>query len=268
MKEEDVGAQVRTLESLKLLQFSKAEGVARLTLNRPPYNVMNIALLDELASVLDAIDLAGDVKVLVLSGSDAAFSGGLDIADHTEEKAYQLIESFHTVFRKLVKLEAVTIAVIKGLALGGGCELAVSCDFTFAAEDAKLGQPEIKVGLFAPIAAIIFPYLIGRHRSFEMLLSGEVLSGKDAAQMGLITKALPAAELEAEVDRWLSRLAVVSTPVVQLTRKAVQEASGQPFDEALRRVEEIYLNSLMATEDAQEGLQAFLQKRKPVWKNR
>jgi cyclohexa-1,5-dienecarbonyl-CoA hydratase len=266
--EDDLGTPVRTLESLKLLSFSKANGVARVILNRPPYNVMNIALLDELASVLDAIELAGDTKVLVLSGTDAAFSGGLDITDHTEEKAYQLIESFHTVFRKLMKLEAVTIALVKGMALGGGCELAVACDFTFVAEDAKLGQPEIKVGLFAPLAAILYPHLIGRHRTFEMMLSGEVLVGKDAAQMGLVTKALPAGELEAELQRWLDRLALSSTPVVQLTRRALQEASGQPFDEALRRVEEIYLNYLMATEDTHEGLAAFLQKRKPVWKNR
>ena len=264
----DEEASPSTLQDPKFLKYAKANGVARVTLNRPPYNVMNIAMLDELAAVLDLIEIASDVKVVVFSGNDKEFSGGIDLADHSEERSYQLIESFNEVFRRLEKLEATTISVVKGMALGGGCELAACCDFAFVAEDAKLGQPEIKVGIFPTIATVVFPRLVGRHRALEIILSGEVFSGKEAEQMGLVNRALPLSQVDAEAEKWVDRLTGLSTPVVQLTRKAVMEAHGLPFADAVRRVEEIYLNYLMTTEDAREGLTAFLEKRKPAWKNR
>lgn len=258
----------RNVDNLKFLSYTRVNGVARVGLNRPPFNVMSIAMLEEISTVLDAIEVAGDVQVVVLSGSEKAFSGGLDLSDHTEERSYQLIESFNEVFRKLEKLEPPTISVVKGMALGGGCELAASCDLAFVAEDAKLGQPEIKVGVFPPIAAIVYPQLIGRHRTMELIFSGEVFSGKEAAEMGLVNRALPATQVDAEAEKWVERLSALSAPVLQLTRRAVTEAAGLPFADALRKVEEIYLNYLLATEDAREGLRAFLEKRKPSWKNR
>lgn len=256
-------------KSYEFIEYRVADGVARLTLNRPQANnAMNIASLEEILSALESVDLNRDVKILLLLGGPQAFSSGLDIADHTEEKVYQMIESFHQVFHRLAKLEAVSISVVKGMALGGGCELAASCDFCLAAEDAKLGQPEIKAGIFPSIASVLYPRIIGMRRTFEMILTGRIYSAKEAERIGLVTRAVPAAEIDQEAQRWIDFLQGFSTPVLQFARRAIWDTATLTLDDAVRHVEEIYLNQLMDTEDAKEGLQAIMERRKPVWKHR
>jgi cyclohexa-1,5-dienecarbonyl-CoA hydratase len=179
-----------------------------------------------------------------------------------------MMDVFGHIFRRLAGLEAISISVVKGMALGGGCELAACCDFSFAAEDAKLGQPEIKAGLFPPVAAAVYPRIVGLRRTFEMLLTGRIYSAKEAEHIGLITRAVAGQQLEQEVQRWINFLKSFSSPVLQLTRHAISGALSLSFDEGLRFVEELYLNELMATEDVKEGIRAVLERRKPVWKNR
>ena len=252
----------------KFIKLSKEDDLVRLTLNRPPYNVMNITMLEEIAHALDAADMMQNTKIVLFEGSDKSFSGGLDIADHTEEKTYQMLETFHKIFRSLIDLEAVSISVVKGMALGGGCELAACCDFCFSAEDAKLGQPEIKVGIFPSVATVLYPRLIGLHKAFEIILTGRVLTASEAEGIGLISRSVAPDQLDAEVKRWIQFLKGFSAPVLRYTRRAISDAVNMPFEDGLRHVEEIYLNQLMATEDAKEGLKAFLEQRKPVWKHR
>lgn len=253
----------------KLIQYQLDGGVACITLNRPSANnAMNIAMLEEIGAALEVVDMNPEIKILVFKGSDTAFCSGLDITDHTEDKSYQLMDAFGQLFRRLLRLEAVSVSVVKGMALGGGCELAACCDFSFAAEDAKLGQPEIKAGIFPPVAAVVYPRIIGLRRTYEMLLTGRIYSAREAERIGLITRAAPADKLDQEVQRWLDFLKAFSSPVLRLTRQAISDGLTLPFDEALRTVEEIYLNELMSTEDAQEGLRAVLERRKPEWKNR
>ncbi|MGH9462732.1 MAG: enoyl-CoA hydratase/isomerase family protein, partial [Vicinamibacteria bacterium] len=172
----------------KFIRLTKEDDLLRLTLNRPPYNVMNITMLEEIAHALDVADMMQNTKIVLFEGSDKSFSGGLDIADHTEEKAYQMLEAFHRIFRGLIELEAVSISVVKGMALGGGCELAACCDFCFSAEDAKLGQPEIKVGIFPSVATVLYSRLIGLHKAFEIILTGRVLTAREAEGIGLISR--------------------------------------------------------------------------------
>jgi cyclohexa-1,5-dienecarbonyl-CoA hydratase len=229
---------------------------------------MNITMLEEIVSVLEVVDMNPEVKILLLQGDDNAFSSGLDIAEHTEENAYQMMNAFSSIFRRMMGLDAVSVSVVKGMALGGGCELAVSCDFSFAAEDAKLGQPEIKAGLFPPVAAAVYPRLIGLRRTFEMLLTGRIYTAKEAERIGLITRAFDGKQLDEEVQRWIDFLKSFSSPVLKLTRQAISGSLTLPYDEALRYVEEIYLNELMAIEDVKEGLQALMERRPPVWKHR
>jgi cyclohexa-1,5-dienecarbonyl-CoA hydratase len=255
-------------KSYKFIQMQREGDVVRLTLNRPPYNVMNISMLEEIGHALDVIDMLQDTKVVLFQGSDKSFSGGLDIADHTEEKTYQMLEAFHRIFRSLIELEAVSISVVKGMALGGGCELAACCDFCFSAEDAKLGQPEIKVGIFPSVATVLYSRLIGLHKAFEIILTGRVLTAREAESVGLISRSIPPDQLDGEVARWIEFLKGFSAPVLRYTRRAVSDVVNLPFEDALRHVEGIYLNQLMSTEDAKEGLKAFLEKRKPVWKHR
>jgi cyclohexa-1,5-dienecarbonyl-CoA hydratase len=253
----------------EFIQYHVDDGVARITLVRPKAsNAMNITMLEEIGSVLEDVDMNPEVKILLFQGDDNAFSSGLDIADHTEENAYQMMNAFSSIFRRLMRLDAVSVSVVKGLALGGGCELAAFCDFSFAAEDAKLGQPEIKAGLFPPVAAAVYPRIIGLRRTFEMLLTGRIYSAKEAERIGLITRAVAGQQLDEEVQRWMDFLKSFSSPVLKLTRQAISGSLTLPLDEALRYVEEIYLNELMATEDVKEGLRAILERRKPVWKHR
>jgi cyclohexa-1,5-dienecarbonyl-CoA hydratase len=258
-----------SLKSLELIQYRAESGVARITLARPKAsNVMNITMLEEIGAALEVVDMAQQIKILVFEGNDNAFSSGLDIADHTEENAYQMMDEFSSIFRRLLALDAVSVSIVKGMALGGGCELAACCDFSFAAEDAKLGQPEIRAGLFPTVAAAVYPRTIGLRRTFEMLLTGRIYSAKEAERIGLITRAFPKEQLDQEVQRWIDVLKSFSSPVLKLTRQAISAGMTLPMDEALRHVEEIYLNELMATEDVKEGLSAVLERRKPVWKHR
>lgn len=158
------------------------------------------------------------------------------------------------------------MAVVQGAALGGGCELATYCDMVIASEKARFGQPEIQVGVFPPIAALAFPRMMGRKKAMELVLSGEAVTAQEAMDMGLVNKVVPAEQLEAEAKAWAARFSKLSGVVLRMARKAVTEGWDTRVGEGLGRIEEIYLRELMATEDAREGLQAFLEKREPVWK--
>jgi cyclohexa-1,5-dienecarbonyl-CoA hydratase len=179
-----------------------------------------------------------------------------------------MIEVFHGIFRLLQKLEIPTLAVLNGAALGGGCELAMACDMIIASERAKIGQPEIKVGVLAPVAAVLLPRLIGRSKALELLLTGEDIRAPEAERIGLINKAVPPEELEAATEEFIAKLTGLSGAILRLSKRAVYQSFGLSFADALDQVESLYLDDLMATEDAHEGLAAFLEERSPAWKNR
>jgi cyclohexa-1,5-dienecarbonyl-CoA hydratase len=255
--------------AFKHIQHRHDAGVLRIQLNRPEAsNALNLAAMEELAYLLDQLELKESAKVVVLTGNDRAFSSGLDIAEHTDENVYQLLDAFHRVIRRMWELETVSFAVVKGMALGAGCELAASCDFVFASEGAKLGQPELKAGLFPTVAPVIYPRLMGLHRTFELILTGRIYDAREAEGIGLVTRAHPPEKLDAEVEKWIQFLNGFSTPVLRLARRAIAHASNLPFEEGLRLVEEVYLNQLMSTEDAKEGVRALRERRPPVWQHR
>lgn len=248
--------------------FEQSDGVAKVTLNQPPFNWMTIAMMREINSVLESLLDDQEVKVLVFTGSGKAFSVGVDVADHTADKVGEMIEVFHGIFRLLQKLEIPTLAVLNGAALGGGCELAMACDMIIASERAKIGQPEIKVGVLAPVAAVLLPRLIGRSKALELLLTGEDIRAPEAERIGLINKAVPPEELEAATEEFIAKLTGLSGAILRLSKRAVYQSFGLSFADALDKVESLYLDDLMATEDAHEGLAAFLEERSPAWKNR
>jgi cyclohexa-1,5-dienecarbonyl-CoA hydratase len=266
---QDIVTSYRDPATFTQIAHRLEDGVLRIQLNRPDAsNALNLAALEEMAYVLDQLELKESAKVVVFTGSERAFSSGLDIAEHTDENVYQLLDAFHRVARRMMSLETVTFSVVKGMALGAGCELAAACDFCFAAENAKLGQPELKAGLFPTVAPIVYPRLVGLHRTFEMILTGRIYEAREAEAIGLVTRALPADRIDAEVERWVQVLKGFSTPVVRLARRAISESAYMPFEDGLRHVEEVYLNQLMSTEDAKEGVRALRERRPPVWKNR
>ena len=243
-------------------------GVARITLNRPPLNILNIAMMEEINSALDALSANNDAKLLVIDHEGKAFSAGVDIKDHTADKMEAMIGILHRMFRLLGAMELPTLAVVQGVALGAGCELAAFCDMAVASEQATFGLPEIKVGVFPPIAAAILPHLIGRNRALEMVFTGDAVGALEAKQMGLINRVFPAEGFREKVDEFIAKLTSLSAPVLKLAKRAVDQGLYVSVDSAMSKAEEIYLGDLMRTEDAHEGLQAFLEKRKPQWKNR
>ena len=164
-------------------------------------------------------------------------------------------------------LKVPSIAVVNGSALGGGCELALYCDMVIATEKAKFGQPEIQVGVFPPIAALVFPRMIGRKKALELILSGDVIGAQEALALGMVNKIVPEASLVEEVNGFIEKFKKLSGIVLKLTKEAALVGLNDDMDQGLKAIEKIYLNRLMKTNDAIEGLKAFLEKRKPTWKD-
>lgn len=252
------------------IRFEVSDGVARLTLNKPPFNVLDIAMMREINSVLEGLGDDPTVKVLVFDAAEGskAFSAGVDVSEHTADKVEEMIGVFHRIFRLLDALEVPTVAVVGGAALGGGCELVLFCDMVIASERASFGQPEIQVGVIPPIAVVALPGIIGPKKALEMVLIGDRIRAAEAERLGLVNKVIPPEELRTAADEFVGKLAKLSGAVLRLTKRAVRVGSAGSFAHGLAAVEELYLGPLMSTEDAHEGLAAFMDKRAPVWKDR
>jgi len=243
------------------------EGVAYLTLNRAPLNWLNIEMMEEIDAYLESLLKEKALKLLVIQATGKAFSVGAEVADHLGDLGPKMIAAFHKMFRLMDKVGVPSIAVVNGSALGGGCELALYCDMVLATEKTKFGQPEIQVGVFPPIAALILPRIMGRKKAMELILAGETISAQEALSLGLINKIVPEASLSQEVEAFVAKFTKLSGIVLKMAREAALAGLNDDLDKGLRNIEQIYLDKLMKTHDATEGLKAFLEKRKPTWKN-
>jgi cyclohexa-1,5-dienecarbonyl-CoA hydratase len=210
------------------------------------------------------------VCAIVFAAAPAAraFSAGVSIEEHRSETVYQMLETFHSIFRSLNIVSKPVIAVVAGAALGGGCELVAFADIVIATKSARFGQPEIKIGVFPPLGAVVLPRVIGEKRAREMILTGELMTAEAAQKVGLVNHIVASSELEAKTNEILGAFRQLSVPALEMSRRAVVQASGLPFEEALKRSEEIYLNQLMSLKDPQEGVEAFIAKRPPKWKHK
>ena len=243
--------------------------VARVWLNRPPLNVLDIAALEELGAALDALPSPPHVRFLVFQGrGERGFSAGVEVRDHTPDRVGQMLSTFHAVFRKLWASDWITVAAVHGNCLGGGMELATFCDFCVATHTARFGQPEIKLGCFPPVAAVILPSLVGPRRALDLILTGRTLTAGEAHALGLVSEVAGEGELDSAVQKLLQQLQGYSPTVLSLTKKAVLRAAGLDFDKALAEMEKVYLGELMKTTDAAEGIRAFIERRQPAWVGR
>lgn len=248
--------------------FEKKGRLASITWERPPLNVLDIGLLHELDAALTSCAAEAEVDVVVLRGAgERAFSAGVDIRDHTPEKVPEMIEIVHGVIRKLLSLPQVTIAAVRGVCLGGGLEIASSCDLLVASEESSFATPEILVGCYPPVALARFSALIGYHRAAEMILTGRRFSAREAQAMGLINRVAETDQIEKGVQTLIDELLGKSGAVVRLTLKGLRELSLQGFTQALKRSEDLYCGELLKTADAGEGVAAFLEKRPPQWRH-
>jgi cyclohexa-1,5-dienecarbonyl-CoA hydratase len=252
--------------SYEMISVETKERIAYLTLNREPLNILNIAMINEINAALDELLEDKNLKAVVFKAEGKAFSAGVDVGEHIGPMAEKMIGSFDAIFRKMTTFEAPTIALVQGAALGGGCELAIFCDIVLASAKAKFGQPEIMVGVIPPIAALEFPKLMPMAKALELIITGDTIKADEAKQYGLVNQVYPVETFDEDCEKFLGKLKNLSAPVIRYAKMATYTgAVGGP--EALKNIEDIYLNKLMKTHDANEGLQAFVDKRKPEWKD-
>jgi cyclohexa-1,5-dienecarbonyl-CoA hydratase len=242
--------------------------VARLNLANPPVNVIDLKMMDELVAALEQIEERPDISVIVLAGSERAFSVGVDVKAHTPEKVPEMLGKFHSVIRALLATRKLTIAAVRGNCLGGGAELALVCDLVYTSTAAIWGFPEITLACFPPVAAVALSAVVGQKRAADLVLTGRTLKGDEAAGMGLANAGVADAEVEAEVQKAIARASKLSPAALAMAKKAFYAWDAIHLDKGLARAEKIYIEELMATEDAKEGIQAFIEKRTPLWKGK
>ncbi len=251
-----------------LVIVEKINNIGKIIFNNGSLNILTIEMMEQINKALDDFLEDESLKAVIFDHNGKAFSAGVDIGDHMGDKAPKMIKEFHGIFRRLIKLKCPTIASVKGAALGGGCEIAIFCDMVLSSDKAKFGQPEIKVGVFPPIAILAFPEIIGNKKAFELIMLGETIDAKEAYRLGISNQIFPLETYDQEFTKFIESFNGLSSIVLQYTNKAFKKALGIDFETKIDDIEEFYLKVLMSTHDANEGLQAFLEKRSPNWQNR
>lgn len=251
--------------SLARLKIDVSSSVARIALNNPPLNVIDIPMMEELAQALAEIEARSHISVVVLSGEGNAFSAGVDVVAHTPDKVEKMLLKFHAVVRALVASKKVTVVSVHGHCLGGGAELAMVCDMIYTTTLAQWGFPEIKLGCYPPVACIALASLVGQKRAAELILTGRTISGAEAVEIGLANRAVTDENLDSAVNQTVRELCKLSPAALGVTKKAIYAWDAMHFDKGLARAEKIYLEELMKTSDAEEGIRAFIEKREPKW---
>ncbi len=242
--------------------------LAHISLSRPPVNVIDLNMMDELLAALERIEGLGEISTLILAGSEKAFSAGVDVKAHVPERVHEMLSKFHSVIRALSAARKITIAAVRGSCLGGGAELALMCDMVYTAQESTWGFPEIRLACFPPVAAAALGQIVGQKRAAELIFTGRTFNGSEAAAMGLANAAVADAELDSAVNDAARRLAQLSPAALALAKRAFYAWDAMHFDKGLARAEKVYFEELMHTEDAREGIQSFIEKRPPVWKGK
>jgi cyclohexa-1,5-dienecarbonyl-CoA hydratase len=254
--------------STKRVAFEVHGQIARLKLTHPPLNVIDFQMMDELLAALRQLEDRREISVVTISGGERGFSAGVDVAVHTPELVPAMLQKFHGVILALVKFPKITIAEVHGVCLGGGAELAMVCDMAFTTPDAKWGFPEITLGCYPPVACTALAALVGQKRAADLVFTGRPFSGKEAVAWGLANEAHPEGELQQATQRTLDHLLKLSPAALAAAKKAFYAWDSMHLDKGLARAEKIYLEELMQTEDVEEGIAAWMEKRKPVWKGK
>ncbi len=264
-------AEEKEKKEYKFIRWDDTGTVAHLTMSRPKQNIMNIDMLKEMAYAIDSLNSRDDVRMILLDSApecDGYFSLGVGAEGYTSQLVFQMMDAFHSVFRSMIEISKPVLAVVDGVASGAGSELAAFCDIVVATDRTQFRQPEIKLGVFPPMGAVVYPRVIGPKRAMEMLLTGDTINAQQALAMNLVNRVVSPKDLAVTVDALVKRISEQSGPVLQLLKRVIFEGTWRPFDQALKVSQDVYLNQLFELEDSQEGLRALIEKRKPVWKNR
>ena len=257
-----------SVSSITRLSLELHPPLARISFHHPPLNVIDFQMMDELLAALQSLDQHPEISTVLLSGGERGFSAGVDVAVHTPEQIQTMFQKFHGVIGALAKCRKITIAEVHGVCLGGGAELAMLCDMVYTTEKAKWGFPEITLGCYPPVACAALSALVGQKRAAELIFTGRTITGEEAAAWGLANEAHPEGELQEVLQAILDSLAKLSPAALSIAKKAFYTWDSIHLDKGMARAEKIYLEELMQTEDVKEGINAFMQKRRPEWKGR
>jgi cyclohexa-1,5-dienecarbonyl-CoA hydratase len=255
------------MDGTGLASLTTSDDLIRLTLHRAPLNFLNYEMLRRIQELLDSLGDSPSGRFLVVDSGCSAFSAGLEMTEQAQDAVFLLLDQYHEVIRTLSSFPRPTIALVRGVALGAGNELAACCDFVFASLQATFGQPEIKVGTMPSIAPLLLPLRIGVQRMMQMILTGNPIDAKEAERIGLVYRALPEDALDAAVEELLSGFRGSSIAVMELALRSVRGAQLRELETNLREAQSLYLNELMDLKDPGEGIRAFLEKRPPRWKH-
>ena len=242
--------------------------IAFITLCAPPLNILTAELMLELAASIDAARREPSVKAIVLQAEGRAFSAGADVGEHTPEKAPDMIAAFSRLFSLLAEIELPIVAVVEGPALGAGFELAMMADILLASSAATFGQPEIRIGFFAPLAVSYLARRVGLGRAIEITARGRSYTAEEMRAFGLVSRVTARESLPAALEDILSDLRRASGAVMRMNVRLTRRLAERPFADARREAEAAFLDELMRTEDVREGIASFFEKRPPVWSHR
>ena len=256
------------MEKIKL-EYSHEDTIARIILNDGKGNVLDSLMMEELQKILQTFKSQSNLKIITFEGEGKHFSFGASVEEHQRDLAAAMLRDFHHLFFTLRDLSIPTLSKISGQCLGGGLELAIMCNFLFADKSAKLGQPEIVLGVFPPPASIILPLKIGYSRAEEILITGKTITAEEGYQIGLLNRIYESKEeLQKEADIWIEEnILPKSASSLRYAVKAARVKFNHILGNFLPQLENMYVNELMGTKDANEGINSFLEKRKPVWEN-
>jgi cyclohexa-1,5-dienecarbonyl-CoA hydratase len=255
------------MTDLKYLKFEKSDGVARITLNRPKFNMMDIEMIVEINSLLESFVSDQDLKCVVFDAEGKHFCTGVEVGDHKPDKVDDMIPNFNRIFELLEQIDVPIVAVVQGFCLGGGMELAIACDVIVADKGASFGQPEIKVGFFPPYAAIRLPQLVGPAKAIEICTTGKFYNAEEARVLGMVAHVAEEGQLSETAEKIIKEIKG-NRLIIRLNKRAVRQHLGLGFKQALAGVSDLFLNELMKTEDTLEGIASYEEKRKPEWKNK
>jgi cyclohexa-1,5-dienecarbonyl-CoA hydratase len=255
-------------EEFQFVRYHIEGPVARLTLDRPEHNLLNERMLSEIAAGINSIGEKREIKLIVIDSAAKSFCGGIELGEYTQRRVFQLLDAFHNAFSAMMDTSKPLLVVINGPAFGGGSELAALADLVVATPKARFAQPEIKLGVFPPLSAVILPYVLGPKVALELVLTGEAMTAERAYDLGLVNRLVPEDQLEKTVNDLIAKVTAQSGPVLTMAKKAILGSVGVPLREGVRNSMKIFLNELSDLEDSQEGLRALVEKRAPKWKNR
>lgn len=255
-------------ETGAMVRYTVEDAIACVSLDAPPLNILSAAMMEQLAQALDRAQEDRTLTGVAITANGTAFSAGADVGEHRPEQAPAMIAGFSRLFKRLGSMELPVVMVVDGAALGAGFELAMMADVLLASERATFGQPEIRLGFFAPVGVAGLAARIGVARAVEVTSTGRTYPAAEMLSMGLVSRVVPAAELGAALDGVLRDLRRASPAVMRMNVRLTRQLQGRPFEQARLEAERVFLSELMALEDVREGIASFYEKRRPAWKNR